>query len=109
MATFEFSLDHEGLQRTPSEENWLLAVICSHNAFCMCGEWAQHLRSISPAVRDGSSTNTRSPSCDTPDGASGGDGDAAVPIAGDDGIDDVTLAAALAEAENGDAAREAEG
>nr|QIJ55530.1 ORF2 [Lepus torque teno virus 2] len=109
MATFDFALDHEGLQRTPSEENWLLAVICSHNSFCMCGEWAAHLRSIAPAFRDSSTDHTRSPSCGTPDGASGDGGDAAVPTAGEDGIDDATLAAALEEAEDGNAAREAEG
>ncbi|QIJ55524.1 ORF2 [Lepus torque teno virus 1] len=98
MSDFNLCLEDEGLKRTISEEHWLLAVISSHNAFCTCGSWSEHLRNISPSLRTQAASFQR---CGTPDGDADGAG------GGDSGdgpiVDDVLLAAALEEAEAKDA------
>lgn len=102
MADFNLTLEQDGELRTPSEENWLLAVICSHNAFCSCGCWWEHLRSLSPSLR----APTRSQGCGTTDG-DGGAGDGGGRDAGDGGdADDALLADALREAEEDAASAE---
>nr|QIJ55557.1 ORF2 [Lepus torque teno virus 1] len=96
MSDFTLTLQDELSKRTVQEEHWLLAVISSHNAFCSCGSWSEHLREISPSLRTQAASDRR---CGTTDGEGDAGGDSAGGGEGEGIIDDALLADALAEAE----------